>query len=379
MVERRADVERAGMGGVMLGIANSYSFLFQHPIIGLLVLAVVGAGVILVLSGGKLGETLGAMFRVFITFFTTPFVFLRDALGVMRDASDNEQDYQQSRVFMLFRLNKLQYLGLVVVCVLVLASGITSSVVSLWPSMEIERGRQLSEQITELEAQLATAQEAAAAAGAPDYRQQLETQRTETRTAYQQQLRSNAEFAQSTTYSGGVITQIQQARSASSVTQARDNMAYYMQGCPRAYNWRGMTQEDCTNFQAFALELANRRLSEFEMQRVANEAEEAFRQADSAAQMAQNQVENVQGQIEYATAQRNAISLWNPDVLGSKLVAALTNILTTLFSVIILVWVGATAISFFSWLILMMRTLERLATDKLAQLRPSEDLYEPKN
>ncbi len=363
----------------MLGIANSYAFLFQHPIIGLAVLALVGAGVILVLSGGKLGETLGAMFRVFITFFTTPFVFLRDALAVMRDASDNEQDYQKSRVFMLFRLNKLQYLGLVVVCVLVLASGITSSVVSLWPTVEIERGRQLSEQITQLEAQLATAQQAATAAGAPDYRQQLETQRTETRTAYQQQVRANAEFSQTTTYSGGVIAQIQQARSASSVSQARDNMDYYMQGCPRAYNWRGMSEADCTNFRAFAEELASRRLTEFELQRVANEADEAWRQADSGAQQAQNQVENAQGQLDYARQQRDAISLFNPQVIGAKLVSAATNLLMTLWSVILLVWFGATFISFFSWLILMMRTLERLAQDKLAQSRPSEDLYEPKD
>lgn len=336
-------------------------------------LALVGAGVILVLSGGKLGETLGAMFRVFVTFFTTPFVFLRDALGVMRDASDNEQDYQQSRVFMLFRLNKLQYLGLVVVCVLVLASGITSSVVSLWPTMEIERGRQLSEQITTLEAQLATAQEAAASAGAPDYRQQLETQRNEAREAYQQQLRANAAFSQSTTYSGGVVTQIQQARNANTVAQARDNIDYYMQGCPRAYNWRGMTEADCANFRTFAMELANRRLTEFDLQRVANEADQAFREADSGAQQAQNQVDNVQGQLTYVREQRDAISLFNPEVIGSKIVSAITNLLTTLFSVIMIVWVGATAISFFSWLILMMRTLERLATDKLTQLRPTDE------
>ncbi len=363
----------------MFGIANSYAFLFQHPIIGLAVLALVGAGVILVLSGGKLGETLGAMFRVFITFFTTPFVFLRDALKVMRESGDNEQDYKESRVFMLFRLNKLQYLGLVVVCVLVLASGITTSVVSLWPTMEIERGRQLSEEITRLEGELATAQGAASQAAAPDYRQQLDTQRTQARAAYQQQLRSNAEFAQSTTYSGGVITQLQQAGSASTVTRLRENIDYYMQGCPRAYNWRGMTQEDCTNFRAFAEELASRRLSEFELQRVANEADEAWRQADSGAQMAQNQVENVQGQLDYAREQRDSISLFNPQVIGNKLVSALTNLLATLWTVILIVWVGATAISFFSWVILMMRTLERLAADKLSQLRPSEGLYEPKD
>ena len=119
-------------------------------VIGLAVFVAVTAGVIVVLSGGKLGEQLSGMLRVFVSIFTTPFVFLRDALAIIRTSSESEQDYARSRVYMLFRLNRIQYLGLVILCLLTLSSGVTSSLLSLYPSQEIEQGRQLSQQVNDL-------------------------------------------------------------------------------------------------------------------------------------------------------------------------------------------------------------------------------------
>ena len=130
-------------------------------------------GVILVLSGGNLGGSFAGMLRVALSFFTAPFIYLRDALTGMRNSGADEQSYQRSRVFMMFRWSKLLYLGLLVWCLLSLSSGLTSSLVSLYPSAEIAQGRMLDEQITQLEAQVESANETVASAGAPEFRQQL--------------------------------------------------------------------------------------------------------------------------------------------------------------------------------------------------------------
>jgi len=356
----------------MFELATSYLFLFEHPVVGLLVLAVVSAAVILVISGGRLGEALGSMFRVFVTIFTTPFVFLRDAMTAIRTSSDSEQDYQQSRVFMLFRLSRLQYLALLVFCLLILSGGITSSLLSLYPAAEIQRTEELTSEIGQLEQELASANDAAASASAPDYRQRLATHRSEARNAYVQQIQSNAAFMQSTTYSGGVITQIANASSASTVVRLRDNLVYYMQGCPRGYSWRGMSANDCVQFRAFAAELASRRLSEFELVAAAEQADRAWRQADEAAQIAAARVSEVQGRLDYTRQLKEQIAPWSPERITQRMAAAGASFLLTLWSVIMAVWLGASVISFLSWIVLMMRTLEKLASDKLAQSRPEE-------
>lgn len=353
----------------MFGLVDAYLYLTAHPIVGLIVLACVTGGTIAVLSGGNLGGALGSMFRVFLTFFTTPFVFLKDAMGIIRGSAEAEEDYKQSRVFMLFRGSRLQYLGLLVLCILVLSSGITSSLLTLYPSAEIAQSRALADEYANRQLALEAAQEAATAAASPDYRQQLETARDEARNAYQQQLRSNAAFIQGTTFSGGVISQIAGAGSADTVRRLRENMDYYMANCPRGYNWRGMTVESCGQFRAFAMELAGRRLTEFDLALAATQADQDWREADAAAQRAAEALAEAQAQLDYAREQREAFNPWNPERIADRLGQAAASLLLTFWSVIITVWLGATAISLLSWLILMMRTLEKLATEKLERSR----------
>ncbi len=353
----------------MFAFSNAYLFLTEHPIVGLIVLAAVTAGTLIILSAGNLGGALASMLRVFFTIFSTPFVFLRDAMTVIRGSSESEEDYKQSRVFMLFRLNRIQYLGLLVLCVLVLSSGITTSLLTLYPATEIEMSQRLAEEVERREAALETARQAVTAAAAPDFRQQLETARDETRAAYQQQVNANADFVQNTTFSGGVITQIAGAGSADTVNRLTENMDYYMQNCPRGYNWRGMTVETCNQFRAFAMELAARRLTEFELAQRASQADRDWRQTDEAAQRAANNLAQAETELEYANQQRAAFNPWNPERITQRLGSAAASLLMTLWSVIITVWFGATAISFFSWLILMMRTLEKLASEQLERSR----------
>lgn len=355
----------------MPDIGTPWAFLFQNSLVGLVVFAAVSAGVIVLLSGGKLGETLGGIFRIFLTIFTTPFTFLRDTVALVRTSSESEQDYAKSTVFMLFRANRIWYMALLVLCLLMLSNGITSAVVSLWPRDEFAQLKVLDEQIDRLEAELATATQAVAAAGTPESAQRLEAQLTEARNAYQQQQSSNSTFIANAPFTGPAIDALSSARSTGTVQNVRTNIEYYMQGCPR--QWRNMTAEQCTQYRAFVLELADRKDREFALAQTAQAADVAARDADNSSQAAAAQLANVQQQLAYAQEARKTVNPLDPERLAQKLIAAILGVLGTLWSVIVVVWAGAILIDVFNWLILMMRSLERTQKAKLASFRGIEE------
>lgn len=349
---------------------SPWEFLFQNPLVGLIVFAAVTAGVLVVLSGGKLGESVGGIFRVFLTIFTTPFVFLRDALTILRTAGEAEQDYEGSRVFMLFRANRIWYLILMVICLLVLSSGVTTAAISLYPSSEIAQGRALSEQVAQLETQLEQANAEVAAAGAPDARAQLQTRMETAQRAYQTQSQNNYEFSQNSVYiNNAVAQQLATTRSNDYIQRVRTNLDGYMQSCPRGYDWRGMTVQDCVQFRAFIVQLMERKQREIVLQQQATEAERAFRESDSAAQQAAANQQAIQAQLEATRQARSEVSLFNPDVIGDRIKTAIMTILSALFMVIVIVWAGAIAIDVGNWFILMMRSLEKSQQEKLEKGR----------
>lgn len=353
----------------MFGSGSPWGFLFEHPVIGLAVFVAVTAGVIVVLSGGKLGEQLSGMLRVFVSIFTTPFVFLRDALAIIRTSNESEQDYARSRVYMLFRLNRIQYLGLVILCLLTLSSGVTSSLLSLYPSQEIEQGRQLSQQVNDLQRQLVEANQAVTAAGAPGFRENLRAQRDQAQAAYRQQAQSTAEFAQSTKFSGDLITQLSNTSNTGYIENVRNGIDGYMQSCPRGYYWQGMSAADCGQFRTFVLELADRKTHEIALAQAADEANTAWQQADSAAQVATQNQQNIQAQLDATKQARDHVSLFNPSVMGERIKSAIGGLIATLLSVIALVWLGAIFIDVLNWIILMMRAGERASTERLERAR----------
>jgi|CXWL01.1.fsa_nt_gi hypothetical protein len=344
---------------------NPLAFLSQYPVIGLVVFIAVSLGVLMVLSEGKLVEALKSILRVIVTVFTTPFVFLRDALAIIRASGENEQDYERSRVFMMFRLNRIQYLVLLVICLLTLSSGVTTSLLSLYPSSEIAQGRMLDEQIDGYEAQVQTANEAVASAAAPGFREDLQTRATAAQTAYQQQVTTNAQFVQSTIYTNQLISQLANTRNRDFPQRVRAELPQYMQSCPRGYGWQGMGPQDCAQFTAFILELADRKDAEFGLSQAATDAQSAFQEADNAAQIATANQQAAQQQLDYAREQRNQVSLFNPDMIGARISAAISILIGTIGMVIAIVWIGAIILDIWNWIILMMRAMEQ---EKQAQL-----------
>ncbi len=268
---------------------------------------------------------------------------------------------------MLYRANRIWYMALLALCLLILSSGITGALVSLWPQQEFEQSRLLEEQIDQIETELLAANQAVAAAASPGNAERLEAARTEARNAYQQQVNSNAGFIQNATFTGPAIDQLSSARSPGTVQNVRANIEYYMQGCPR--QWRNMTAEQCTQYRAFVLELADRKDREFALAEAAQTADAAWRDADSASQAAANQLTNVQTRLAYAQEQRKLINPLDPERLAQRLLSAILQVLATLWSVIVVVWAGAIIIDVFNWLLLMMRSLERTQQAKLISLR----------
>ncbi|MEZ5995851.1 MAG: hypothetical protein R3C25_08850 [Hyphomonadaceae bacterium] len=356
----------------MSRIESSWAILFGHPILGGLAFVGIAIGLFVLLAGGQAREALGGVLRALLSIFTTPYTFLREALAIVGSAKLAEEDYAHSSVFILFRLNRIQYALLLLSCVVVLAGGVTSALISLYPSGEMARARVLDAEVSRLEAEVASASETLAAAAAPGFRENLDTQRSAADAAYQQQVQSNEQFLQSAPFSGGIVAQLANTNSADSVARLRADLDAYMSTCPRGGAWAGVSASDCGRYRTFVLELADRKDAEIRLRDAARDAGAAWSQADAAAQNANARLVSVQSQLEGARQQRASVSLFNPDWMIERIKSAAGVLLLSLWSVIVIVWIGASALSIFNWAILMMRGLERSQTEKLQAARQGE-------
>ncbi|HCK83880.1 MAG TPA: hypothetical protein DHW63_04975 [Hyphomonadaceae bacterium] len=352
-----------------MNVGGLWSALFANWMVGLVVLAVVSLAAIFVLSGGRLIEALGAMLRAALTLFTTPFLFLRDAIAILRDSSEVEGDYARSRTFMLFRYNRIQYLGVLVAALLTLAGGVTASLMVLYPRGEMERGRMLGEQIEAIRAQMTEAQEGMSGVAPPEQLRRLEAARNEAEAAHRTQADSNAAFLQNPPRQNGAIGQLATARSPEVIAELRGNIGEYMGTCPRTSNWSGYTPADCAQLRTYLNELAERRLREFALAQTFSEADAAFQQANTAAQTAEARLSNLREQLAVAEQARGEVSLFNPSWIVAHLGAAGATLLSTLFALVFVVWFGAILVDFINWLVLLMRSAELKATDTVERAR----------
>lgn len=79
-----------------MDLGSSWSVITSNPWIGFAVFIATTLGLVGLFAGRDWLEAVFGMFRVFFTIFTTPFIFLRDALTVIRNSSEAEQDYLQT-------------------------------------------------------------------------------------------------------------------------------------------------------------------------------------------------------------------------------------------------------------------------------------------
>lgn len=344
---------------------SSIGSMMSNPIIGLIVFLAVGAGVITTLSGGQLTPSLVGIFRMIVSAFTAPFAFLRNTLTIIRSAEDAAKDYERTRVYMLFRFNRLNYLAILLVSIFVLAAGITGALISLYPSAEMAQHKALSENIKTLQEQIDTTKKELAEVATPAHRKTLEDARTAAETKLTAQREGNDAFLAAQSFGGPLITQLRNARNPEYVAQLRGQVDSYLSDCPMGYSWQGFTPEQCISYRQFALDYAQRRTTELALAKAFDEADKAFTDVDTAAQAADLRLEYAREQMKSLKEARGEVSLLNPKVIFGKLWAGILLVLGSFAAVIGIVWAGALLIDFFNWVILLMRAAEKEASGRL--------------
>jgi hypothetical protein len=346
---------------------NALDFLFRHPIVGGLIMAAVFVGVVFVLSRGRLGRGLSAILRALIGVFTTPFAFLQRAQGVLEEAGDAQADYDGSRVFMLFKLSRVQYFVVLIACVLTLSAGITASVMALYPHQEFEAQRLLSEQVAGLEREIGQANERLTAANAPGFSQGLQTRRDQAQQAFAEHSQSTYEFVLNADMSTPLLSDIASAGDAQTLQRVRDNIDDYMADCPRGPTWRAVANLDCNAYRAFATEFVQRKLRLWELEAAAREADAAFLDVSSTVQRGREEIDRLQGNLEEVRRQRATIAPFNRELLGKRAIGAALILFGTIWSVVVTVWVFSVFISLLDWLVLFLRARELTDAERLRQ------------
>jgi hypothetical protein len=358
----------------MNGLDGLFAGLGANLWVTLIVFVVVAIGAIHILSGGQLMQALGGLLRVVASFFTTPFVFLRDALSVLLNANVVEKDYARSRTFMLYRYSRLQYFGILALSLLVLSSGITASLMSLWPQAELEQQKQYSEQIKQLRTDIKEAEAQVEAAGKPEFRAGLQKASEDLKAKYEAQRRSNQQFLQSANDPTGAIYQVQSTNSPEALETIKQRFDALIAECPNGYQFSGMTPEMCSQIKIVVADAAARRGEELNLRTQAQEAERAFSEAELAGEQAAANLEILQSNLSSTQEARNAVSLFNPGVIVGKLGGAIGILIGTAMGVIFIVWLGAILIDILNWIILMMRVLEK---DAISKMPNAASEYEP--
>jgi hypothetical protein len=351
----------------MLGVDNSWSIISSNPWIGFGIFIAATLGLVTLFAGRDWLEAVFGMFRVFFTIFTTPFVFLRDALTVIRNSSEAEQDYAQTRVFTLFRYSRIQYLFIFLGALIILSAGATSGALSLWPRYELAQRQALLEQIVEIESQIEATNQSLGAAAAPDFRANLERVRQEALTAYQTQAQRNSALPENPAFQRDIVYNLMNARGLDMVRQLRERVPDYTSNCPNNYNWRGFSAPMCQQFRSYVADLANRKENEINLAQAFREADAALDNAQSVQREASARLASLQSSLEATVVQRNAIAVFNVEWLWQRLQSLFWLLLGTTLSVVVFVWLFAMAADFLNWLILLMRSAEKNSSEILAR------------
>jgi hypothetical protein len=350
-----------------MDLGSSWSVITSNPWIGFAVFIATTLGLVGLFAGRDWLEAVFGMFRVFFTIFTTPFIFLRDALTVIRNSSEAEQDYLQTRVFTLYRASRIQYLFIFIGALLILSAGVTAGALGLWPTYQLERRAELLQQIVGIQTEIEATNQTLAAAAAPDFLANLDRASAEARGAYQTQRQRNATPPQNPLFQKEFVNYLMNAGSVSEVQRLRDQIGPHTSNCPNNGYWRGFTPQTCEQFRGYVADLANRRENEFAQLQAYRDAEVAVINAQSAQREASARLASLQISIEEVVAQRNAIDVFNLAWLWERLQALFWLFLGTLLSVVVYVWFFAIAADFTNWIILLMRSAEKNSSEILAR------------
>lgn len=125
-------------------IGNTIS---AHPWLTLLLFLLTSGLVLHYFSDVALGSVIAGVFRLLGSIFAAPFHFIRLAVtGVAGFAADDAVD-ARSRTYLLHRSIEYSRLGALVGAILLVATGMTTAILGVWPSEQLAQRKALRQQI----------------------------------------------------------------------------------------------------------------------------------------------------------------------------------------------------------------------------------------
>jgi len=335
----------------------------EHPLIVLAVFLIVIAGVLRWLGGENTRAALAGMRNVAASFFTVPFQFLKRTMLMFEKADELERPYINSHEHVLHIANRFNYLAIAVLAILVLAGGISSSLIALYPEAEIAARQPLRDELDSAKAALDSAQKDLDAAGKPGYADRLKADADRAsadstkRAVAKEKAKSAVEAAGEGLDLGGAVNGVLDATSEENAKSAAANTATQIDA--KCESWSGFTADRCLSLKQAFLALGDATGAAVSAERAASEGDRVYRSAGQAQSSAQALVTMNGESVKSAQTAYDEVSIWKMTWLKSHVIVSGGLLVAALGWVIGIVWIGAIIAEVLSWLILMMLSLER--------------------
>lgn len=134
----------------MRSLWNSIQITYEYPLLSFVLVLVFGLLVLWRFSEGHLIDALRGLGGVLADIVRAPMRSLRRTTAMCRSYEDNEAIYQDSSVYLNWKLVQITSVALLIVCCIVMAGGIIGGFYSLYPSEQLEAREQIKKQVDTL-------------------------------------------------------------------------------------------------------------------------------------------------------------------------------------------------------------------------------------
>ena len=346
------------------GMIGSILSAAKYSIFGLLIFVAFAILIFYLFTRKSSPRAFSAAARMAWTGITTPFVFVRNAFGIVSDASEAEKDFSGTREFVLFRYSRLQYLLIAVFAVLYLSATATAVLFTLYPSSEIAQSNEFRDELRRLATDQDTTNHNIADASKPDFAAQLLAHRDKSQAAYIKQIQDDNIFQSGVAFTGPMRIQISTASDVNSVLNLRSQLDAYFAQCPNGLSpggltWTGFTPDQCAQFKTFLASLADRKIAEINLASDVNQANSALGNRQIAIATFKSRLNDLQVQISNTQGQLDSISIGNGKWIWPHLSSAVAQLIASLVAFLVFTWVAAIFVDVLNWIIFMMRSMEK--------------------
>jgi hypothetical protein len=336
----------------------------EHPVAAVVTFIVVFFIFTALFSNNNPFAAISSIFRLFSTIFSTPFVFLKSAIAIMMSAASDEDDYINSRQFVLFRYSRIQYLSIFVLCIIVISSGVTAAIFALYPSSELAAIERLERELADQDAETLTLKANITELAAPGGSRTLAAKRADAERAFAAARSKENIFFENVGFRADLLTSIRSSEGTEDLETIESGLDNYFEDCPEGSTWNNFTTQDCDEMRGKSTELIKLRRLTLAASDQLNDASQAY---SNRSEFLIDSRERLKYLIKSRTELQNQLrdeSPFRSKVILMHIRAAAGILLTTFGVVILIVWAGAIAIEFLNWIIFIMRSMEKLLSSR---------------